>query len=76
MSLGSFLYVSKRLASLADGGVFISKEIRDRSASEIKAEKHFEHSMEFYTVTEIRDREKSQKFINDFIRKQESERKD
>lgn len=76
MSLGNFISTAKKLASLSDGPVFLSNEIRNRTATDIKTEKHSSGDLEFHTLVEIRNREKSQKFIREFMSKMEKEEKD
>lgn len=76
MSLGNFISTAKKLASLSTGEVFLSDEIRNRTATDIKTEKHSSGDLEFHTLVEIRNREKSQKFIREFMSKMEKEEKD
>jgi hypothetical protein len=76
MSLGSFISTAKKLAYLSKGEIFLSNEIKNRTASDIKTEKHSEQGLEFYTLVEIRNREKSQKFIREFMSKMEKEEKE
>lgn len=76
MSLGNFISTAKKLASLSTGDVFLSNEIRNRTATDIKTEKHSSGDLEFHTLVEIRNREKSQKFIKEFMSKMEKEEKE
>lgn len=76
MSLGNFISTAKKLASLSNGEVFLSNEIRNRTATDVKTEKHESNGLEFHTLVEIRNREKSQKFIREFMSKMEKEEKE
>jgi len=76
MSLGNFISNAKKLASLSTGEVFLSNEIRNRTATDIKTEKHSSGDVEYHTLLEIRNREKNQRFIKEFMSKMEKEEKD
>ncbi len=76
MSLGNFISIAKKLASLSDGEIFLSSEIKDRTATDIKTDKRSSGDLDFYTLVEIRNREKSQKFIREFMSKMEKEEKE
>ncbi len=76
MSLGSLISVAKRLAAVSNGEVALSKEIRDRVATDVKTDKRFAGDLEFYPLTEIRNREKSEKFIKEFMSKMEREERE
>ncbi len=73
MSLGNFISVSKRLASLSRGEIVLSKEIRNRVATDVKTEKQTSGDLEYFPLTEVRNREKSQRFIKEFMSKMERE---
>lgn len=73
MSLGNFISVAKRLASLSKGEVVLSREIRNRVATDVKTEKQMNGDLEYFPLIEVRNREKSQKFIKEFMSKMERE---
>ncbi|MDE1848797.1 MAG: hypothetical protein KGH55_02090 [Nanoarchaeota archaeon] len=75
-SLGNSLSAAKRLAFVSRGEVVLGKNIKDRVASEVKTDAHSERDLEFYTVSEIRDRERGQKFAAEFMKRLEKEEKD
>ena len=60
MSLGNVISTAKKLAAISQGQVFLSKEVRDRIATDVKTEMHSSGDMSYYTLLEIRDREKSE----------------
>ncbi|MDD5700148.1 MAG: hypothetical protein PHH00_03065 [Candidatus Nanoarchaeia archaeon] len=76
MSIGNVLSTAKKLASLSDGSIFLSNEIKNRTATDIKTDKQSSGDLEFHTLVEVRNREKSQKFIREFMSKMEREEKD
>jgi len=76
MILGSFATMMKKLSSLSSGDVVLSQDIRESVMSEVKTQKHTEGNVDFYTISEVRNREKSQKFIQDFMRKMEKENRE
>lgn len=73
MSIGSIISTTKKLASMSTGEIFLSAEIKNRTATDIKTDKQVVGDMEFYTLVEVRNREKSQKFIREFMSKMERE---
>jgi hypothetical protein len=73
MSLGNLISIAKRLASASQGEVILSKDIRNRVATDVKTEMKVIGDLETYPLIEIRNREKSQKFIKEFMSKMERE---
>ena len=55
------------------GEVVLSKEVRNRVATDVKTEKQTSGDLEYFLFIEIRNREKNQKFIKDFMSKMERE---
>lgn len=76
MSIGNVISTAKKLAYLSDGEIFLSNEIKNRTATDIKTNRQSSGDLEFHTLVEIRNREKSQKFIREFMSKMEKEEKD
>lgn len=76
MTLGNFAAVTKKLSSLSKGEILLSKTIRERVMSDVKTEKHSEAGLDFYTLIEMKNRESSQKFIRDFMKKMKLEDED
>ena len=76
MTLGNVISTAKKLAAVSNGEVFLSKEVRDRIATDVKTEMHSSGDLSYYTLLEIRNREKNQKFIKDFMNKMEREEKE
>jgi hypothetical protein len=75
MSIGNIMSSAKKLALLSHGEIFLSSDIKNRTATDIKTERQSSGELEFYTLVEIRNREKSQKFIREFMSKLEREEK-
>ena len=75
MSLGNFSSLAKKLSSVSEGGVVLSSDLKNRIMSEIKTEKKSSEGLDYYVLTEVKDRSKSEKFIKDFVKKMERERK-
>jgi len=72
MSFGDIMQVSKKISSVADNDVYLSKDIRERLMTDVKAERVEEEGVEFYKVKEIKKgKEENKKFISDFIRRLE-----
>jgi len=72
MSFGNLMQNSKKISSIASNDIYLSKEIRDKLMSDVKAERREEQGMEFYIIKEIKKgKEENKKFISDFIRRLE-----
>ncbi len=76
MSLGNFSSTAKKLANVSGGEVLISTEVRERLMSDVKTEKGSTGDMEYYVLSEIKDRSRSEKFIKDFMNKMEREKRE
>jgi hypothetical protein len=73
MSLGNLISIAKRLASLSKGEIVLSREVRNRVATDVKTEKQTNGDLEYFPLIEVRNREKSQRFIKEFMTKMERE---
>jgi hypothetical protein len=73
MSLGNFISIAKKLSSLSQGQVVLSREVRNRVATDVKTDKQTSGDLEYFPLIEVRNREKSQKFIKEFMSKMERE---
>ena len=74
-SLGNTLNKAKKLAEISQGEVLLSKELHEKTIADVKAEKQVKDGIEVFTVNRITDSEKNKKFINDFLRRLEEEKK-
>lgn len=75
MSMDSLMPMSKKLSSLSNEKIILSKEINSRLSSDVKTQKHEKEGFEYYTIKEMIDREEHKQFINSFLKKLESEKK-
>ena len=69
-ALGNFIVVGKRLASISDKQILVTRRAYEKGISEIKAEKVKTDAGEVYEVRSIVDHEKSKKFIEGFLERQ------
>lgn len=76
MSLGNFVPAAKRLASIANDEILLSREIRELLMSDVRAEKRSSGNLDFYAVQGIKDRQKSDKFTKEFMSKLEKENRE
>jgi hypothetical protein len=74
-ALGSSLLGAKRLSELSKGEVLLSKEVYEKSMGEIKAEKKSVNGNDYYEMKKIVDYEKNKKFIDDFLKRSEKDKK-
>jgi len=73
-NLGSF-NKAKRIADISREEVLLGKEIHEKTAGVVKAEKQVKEGIEVFVVNKIADSERNKKFISDFLHKLEEEKK-
>jgi hypothetical protein len=73
--LGNLTSVAKRLASVSDKQILVTKMAYEHGISEIKAEKRSINQGEVYELRGIIDYEKNQKFIQGFLKRMNNEEK-
>jgi hypothetical protein len=76
MSMGNLIPNLKKIASLSTGEILMSKEFKDKAGSIIKAQDKTIESVKVYTIREMRDREKYNKFIGTFLNNLERDKKE
>ena len=76
MTLGDFSSTAKKLASISKGEIMLSKEIRERLIPDIKSEKKSVGGLDFYILTEVKDRSKNERFIRSFMDKKKKKKKE
>lgn len=74
-SLGNTMALAKRIAEVSDSEVLLSKELHQKTMSEVKADKKEMSGLEVFTVSRVTDTEKNKNFIQDFLRRQEEEKR-
>ncbi len=73
MGLGNFMTQSKKLASLAEKDILMGEKIADRLRSLVKTEKHKHDGIDTYSIKEVKDHEKHEKFLKGFMKRQGEE---
>ncbi len=68
-SIGDTLTKSKKIANLSEKEVLLSKELHEKTLSEIKTDKKVLDNVEVFTVKRISERDKYKKFIENFKKK-------
>jgi class 3 adenylate cyclase len=68
-SINKTISIAKKIADLANDEVLLSKEIHDKTRTNIKADKVASGAMDVFSVKRVVDTEKAQKFISDFMRR-------
>lgn len=74
-SLGNAMTLAKRIADISDGEVLLSKEIHEKTIADIRTEKKEKFGLEVFTVNKVTDTEKNKNFIQDFLRRQEQDKR-
>ena len=65
--VGNTLSLAKRLAEISKGEVLLSKEIHEKTISEVKAEKVNKDGFDVFTVNKVVEGERNRKFVQDFL---------
>ena len=76
MGMGNIITISKKIANLSGGEIFLSKEFKEKSGGMIKAEDRTVDGTKVYTIREMRDREQHKEFISNFLHGLERDKKD
>lgn len=71
-SLGSLTIAAKKLADASNGEVLITKDAYEKAITEIKADKKIVNGIEVYELKKVADYDKNRKFINDFLKRENS----
>lgn len=75
MSMGTLITNAKKVASISDQEILLCEEIKEKFGNEIKSEEHEEGKTKYYVIKEIKNKEDHSKFLRNFIRKLEGEKK-
>jgi len=70
--VGNTLTLGKRIAKIAHKELLLSKQIHEKLLSEVKTIKSTRQGTDVYSITRLTDRNKQNKFIQDFKKRQES----
>ena len=75
MSFGNLIINAKKIASLSDSEIYLNEEIKNKIASYAKIEKNNEKGTDFYKIKEMKKNEDHKKFISEFIKRLERDKK-
>ena len=75
MSFGNILNLLKKIAALANSEVLLAEDIKNRIIKDMNVEKQTRSGTDVYTVREPRFKGDASKFIEDFKRKMEKEKR-
>ncbi len=74
-SVANTVAVAKKIADLSDKEVLLSKTIHEKTIAEIKTNKTEKQGMEVFTVKDVINRDENKVYINEFLKRMESEKK-
>ena len=76
MSFGNLITSAKKISSISNEEIYLTKEIKERLMSDVKTERKEIQGIEVYIIKEIKHKsEEHKKFISNFIKKLEKEKK-
>jgi len=70
MGMGNFMNSSKKIASFANNNILMGEKITDKLKAMVKTERHEHEGTKVYSIKEIRDTEKHEKFLRGFMKRQ------
>ncbi len=70
MGMGNLMNSSKKIASLAENDILMGEKITDKLKAMVKTEKHEHEGTKVYSIKEIRDSGKHDKFLQGFMKRQ------
>jgi len=74
-SLGNSVNLAKKISGLSEKNVLLSKEIHEKTISDIKTEKQEKRGLEVFTVDGVMDTKRNRIFVQDFLKKMAEEGK-
>ena len=69
MGMGNLMSQSKKISSIANNEVLMSEKITDKLRNIVKTERHRKEGVDAYSIKEIKDREKHEKFLKEFMKR-------
>ena len=75
MSMGKLITSAKKIASLSDEEVYLSKNINEKLGANVRTTKHEKANQIVYTVKELRDKGEHKAFISSFLKRLEDDKK-
>lgn len=69
MGLESILIITKKIASLSTGDIFLTKEAKDKLTEHIKSEEHKKDGLVYYTIGQMKNNVDNAKFISGFVKR-------
>lgn len=69
MGLEGILILTKKIASLSTGEIFLTKEAKDKLTEHIKSEEHKHEGLVYYTIGQMKNNVENAKFISNFVRR-------
>ena len=75
MCMGNLIPLSKKIAGFAEQEILLGEEFSKKLGSEIKTEKQTKEKTNIYRIKEIRNIKEHKKFLSNFIKRLEGEKK-
>ena len=74
MGLGQFMVNARKLASISQEEVCVGEKMKEKIQSSAKLEKHSSERGSYYTIKELRDKEKHKTFLSSFVKRYERDK--
>ncbi len=75
MSTGNLISLAKKISEISKGEILLDEKMKEKLSNNVKVEKFEEQKAIFYRIKEIKNTEDNKKFISNFIKRLESEKK-
>ena len=76
MSMGTLITGAKKIATLANNEILMGEKIKEKLMTDVKSEKQIRENTQVFVIKEIKkEKEENKKFIGNFVRRMEKEKK-
>ncbi|MAG10891.1 hypothetical protein CMI44_01095 [Candidatus Pacearchaeota archaeon] len=76
MSMGTLITTAKKIAAISEGEILLGAKMKDKLASNTKTQKEEKDGTEYYSIKEIKNPDKHKKFISNFLKRLEGDKKE
>ena len=75
MTTGNLISLAKKVSEISKGEILLDEKMREKLSKTVRVEKFEDKKTTFYKIKEIKKTEDNKKFISNFIKRLESEKK-
>ncbi len=76
MGMGNLISQAKKISGISKGEILLDEKTKEKLGKTVKTEKFTQENLIFYRIKEIKDTEEHSKFLSNFVKKLESDKKE